>query len=39
VFLVDEHGGVEGMLTLQDVVDELVGEIREVRPQTAVAKT
>jgi CBS domain containing-hemolysin-like protein len=26
-FLVDEYGGVEGMLTLQDVVDELVGEI------------
>jgi CBS domain containing-hemolysin-like protein len=29
VFLVDEYGGVEGMLTLQDVVDELIGEIRE----------
>jgi len=25
VFLVDEHGGVEGIVTLQDVVDELVG--------------
>jgi CBS domain containing-hemolysin-like protein len=29
VFLVDEYGGVEGMITLQDVVNELVGEIRE----------
>lgn len=29
IFLVDEHGGVEGLVTLQDVVDELVGEIRE----------
>lgn len=25
-FLVDEHGGVEGIVTLRDVVDELVGE-------------
>lgn len=28
VLLVDEYGGVEGIVTLQDVVDELVGEIR-----------
>jgi CBS domain containing-hemolysin-like protein len=28
-FLVDEYGGVEGIVTLQDVVDEIVGEIRE----------
>ena len=35
VFLVDVYGGVEGIVTLQDVVDEIVGEIREgpsVRP-------
>lgn len=25
-FIVDEHGGVEGIVTLRDVVDELVGE-------------
>jgi putative hemolysin len=28
-FLVDEHGGVEGIVTLRDVVDELVGEPME----------
>jgi putative hemolysin len=29
-FLVDEHGGVEGLVTLRDVVDELVGEPLEI---------
>lgn len=29
VVLVDEYGGVEGLVTLQDVVDELVGQIDE----------
>ena len=33
VFLVDEFGGLEGIVTLQDVVDELVGEIDEARAQ------
>ncbi|MDB5297029.1 MAG: hypothetical protein JWO31_3012 [Phycisphaerales bacterium] len=28
VFLVDEYGGVEGIVTLKDVVDELVGEVK-----------
>lgn len=31
VFLVDEHGGVEGIVTLRDVVDELVGEATETQ--------
>jgi CBS domain containing-hemolysin-like protein len=29
LFLVDEYGGVEGIVTLTDVVDELVGEMPE----------
>lgn len=29
IFIVDEHGGVEGIVTLRDVVDELVGEPME----------
>lgn len=27
--VVDEHGGVEGLLTLEDVLEELVGDIRD----------
>ena len=33
VFLVDEYGGVEGIVTLQDVMDELVGQIEEVEEE------
>lgn len=29
VLLVDEHGGVDGLVTVTDVMDELVGEIHE----------
>ena len=27
--IVDEHGGVEGLITLEDALEELVGEIRD----------
>jgi putative hemolysin len=37
VILVDEHGGVEGLVTLRDVVDELVGRPIE-RPKGAALR-
>lgn len=37
IFLVDEYGGVEGIVTLQDVMDELVGEISEARDEVSDA--
>jgi CBS domain containing-hemolysin-like protein len=37
VFLVDEYGGVEGIVTLQDVVDELLSELGEPVPPPAAA--
>ena len=33
IFLVDEYGGLDGLVTLQDVVDELLGEIVDEQPR------
>jgi CBS domain containing-hemolysin-like protein len=42
IFLVDEHGGVEGIVTVNDVVDEVIGEMSEERDnpsRTALEET
>ena len=39
LFVVDEYGGVEGIVTLQDVIDELVGEAEDAPAQVQVPVT
>jgi putative hemolysin len=39
MFLVDEHGGVQGIVTLTDVVNELVGPMHEGEDARVISKT
>ena len=39
MFLVDEHGGVQGIVTLTDVVNELVGPMHEGEDARVIRKT
>ncbi len=37
-FAVNEYGGVEGLVTLRDVVDEIVGELEDVHEEQAIVR-
>lgn len=37
VITIDEYGGVDGLVTLEDLVEELVGEVKDEHDETGVA--